>query len=176
MMGKEWTKEQKEVWGAVEALSDLWVNGDLEGLTELSHPDYSSWHYGNPLPRGWVSIEPLGKHWHEANEVVLRVFSPAKISVFDNVALVHYYMTTVTRKKAEGSEEERVKTRYTDIFMKKGGRWLIVGDHGGGSLIEDAADGREKGKVTGPDASRRLDVARVGAAGYCHRPARRLVS
>lgn len=40
----------------------------------------------------------------------------------------HYYTQVV--KNAEG-KEENVEGRWTDILMKQGDRWVLIGDHGG---------------------------------------------
>lgn len=55
--------------------------------------------------------------------------TPARIWANGNFAYVHYYYTQVSENAEGKSNTER--GRWTDILMKKGDKWLLVGDHGG---------------------------------------------
>ncbi len=46
-----------------------------------------------------------------------------------NVAIVHYYYSTLI-KNVEGKERNR-SGRWTDILMKQGDKWVLIGDSGG---------------------------------------------
>ena len=54
---------------------------------------------------------------------------PATISVNGTFAYVHYYYTMLMEGKDGKREGE--KGRWTDILMKKDGKWIMIGDHGG---------------------------------------------
>lgn len=51
--------------------------------------------------------------------------------MYGNIAFVHYYYDQVV-KDAEGKEKSE-SGRWTDILMKQGDKWVMIGDHGGPS-------------------------------------------
>jgi ketosteroid isomerase-like protein len=53
---------------------------------------------------------------------------PAGIRVHGDVAIVHYFFTMVSRD-AEG-DEETVFGHWSDILMKQGNKWTMIGDAG----------------------------------------------
>jgi ketosteroid isomerase-like protein len=55
--------------------------------------------------------------------------TPARVWVNGDFAYVHYYYTQVT--EGVDGKPNTEKGRWTDILMKKGGKWMLVGDHGG---------------------------------------------
>jgi len=60
---------------------------------------------------------------------LLYTITPARIWVNGNFAYVHYYYSEVN----EGADGKPMPEsgRWTDILMKKGTKWVMVGDHGG---------------------------------------------
>ncbi len=65
----------------------------------------------------------------ETAEILLHEVRPVSIQVYGNVAIVHYYYVLVY-ENAEGSEKTS-RGRWTDILMKQGNMWVVIGDHGG---------------------------------------------
>ena len=63
------------------------------------------------------------------NSTVLYTITPVSIWVKGEFAFVHYYFTQVEKDK-EG-KETMSGGRWTDILMKKGSKWVLVGDAGG---------------------------------------------
>jgi len=54
---------------------------------------------------------------------------PLAIKIHGNVAIVHYSYTNVFKS---GEEKEKVEQgRWTDILLKQGDKWVMIGDHGG---------------------------------------------
>jgi hypothetical protein len=56
------------------------------------------------------------------------------IKIHGNIAIVHYYFTDVSK---HGEEEEMVQGRWTDILIKQGDKWIMIGDHGGPNPVDD---------------------------------------
>jgi hypothetical protein len=54
---------------------------------------------------------------------------PVANRIFGDVAIVHYYYSMIY-KDAEGKDKTD-KGRWTDILLKQGNRWVMIGDHGG---------------------------------------------
>jgi ketosteroid isomerase-like protein len=129
LLAQEWSEEQKEVWKNVEAYSDMWVKGDLEGFLAYFHDDFSGWGNQDALPRNKASVRKFATHNFKSLKVFVTDIQPVGINIFDNVAIVQYYYTNVLKDK-EG-KEQTARGRWTDILMKQGDKWVIIGDHGG---------------------------------------------
>ena len=68
-------------------------------------------------------------HFLETTKIVIQDIQPVAIKIYDNVAIVQYYYTRIL-KDAEG-KEKNVSGRWTDILLKQGDKWYIIGDSGG---------------------------------------------
>jgi ketosteroid isomerase-like protein len=53
---------------------------------------------------------------------------------YGDVAFVHYYYTTV--KETQDGKKKTESGRWTDILLKQGTRWVMIGDHGGSDKQE----------------------------------------
>ena len=125
---QEWSSQQKEVWKTV---SDYWAvmaKGDINGFLNYFHDDYSGWGYDMKVPgnkedaRKWLTFGAQSK------KVLIYDIKPLSISVMDNFAFVHYYYTMVSESDGKKKPDEG---RWTDILVRQGGKWLLLGDHGG---------------------------------------------
>jgi len=126
---QEWSAEQQEVWGQVEAYWEVYFQGDVPGFLAVFHDDYKGWQYGSPLPTGKASSEKWLTYSSESFKWVIYEIIPASIVVVDNIAIVHYFYSGVYTD-AEG-EKTNNQGRWTDVLMKDGDKWLIIADHGG---------------------------------------------
>ena len=95
----------------------------MAGLMKMKHRAQKQM-YRNLMP-----------YWTEKGKDRLLYNHPSKIWVNGNFAYVHYYYTQVT-ENADGKPNTE-KGRWTDILMKKGDKWMLVGDHGGEIKSED---------------------------------------
>ena len=129
LFGQEWSAEQKEVWKNVETYWDLGFKEDLEGFMGYIHDDYSGWWNGNALPINKTSIRKEVIHKNETTQDLFYNIQPVAIKIHGNVAIVHYYYSEVF-KDVEGKEQND-SGRWTDILMKQGDKWILIGDHGG---------------------------------------------
>jgi ketosteroid isomerase-like protein len=93
------------------------------------HEEYRGWSYDNPLPIDKATVRSLVSHDMATTKILVQNFQPAAIQIHGNFAFVDYYYSRVI-KDAEGKEETQAG-RYTDILMKQGDKWLLIGDHGG---------------------------------------------
>jgi ketosteroid isomerase-like protein len=64
-----------------------------------------------------------------SGEMLIHEIRPVEIFVRGNFAFTHYYYRYVV-KDTKG-EVKTESGRWTDIFLKEGGKWLCIGDHGG---------------------------------------------
>ena len=129
LFAQEWSAAQKEVWKNVEAYNALADAGNVEGFMAYVHNDYLGWSYSSALPMDKAAVRKFVEYEFKASKTVVSNIKPAGIGVFGNVAYVHYYWTAVY-KDAEGKEKS-ASGRWTDILMKQGDKWVMIGDHGG---------------------------------------------
>ena len=127
---QEWSAAQQEVWKNVNDYWALMAKGDLNGFLEYFHTDYLGWEDNSPLPstkqdvQKWMQIEMTG------NKVLAYDIKPVGIKVHGDFAFADYYYSLLTEMDGKKKSEEG---RWTDILMKQGGKWLIIGDNGGES-------------------------------------------
>ncbi len=125
----EWSAAQKEVWKTVEAYNAAFDKGDIETFMSYFHSDYRGWIYTAPVPSDRATVRKFVEYAMKSSKVLLSNLTPTEISIFGNVAIVHYFWTSV-EKSADGKEETN-SGRWTDVLMKQGDRWMLIGDHGG---------------------------------------------
>ena len=126
---QQWTDEQKDVWKGVET---YWATGMSDNPMDfLNYFDdsYYGWSYENGAPTTKADAQKSLSYWVTKGKEVLYTLTPARIWVNGNFAYVHYYYTDVSEGKDGKPITER--GRWTDILMKKNGKWVMVGDHGG---------------------------------------------
>jgi len=129
LLAQEWSAAQKGVWKNVEAYWDLWAKRDLEGFLSYFHTDYSGWFNRASLPSDKASGRKGISHSFQTIKILVREINPVAIKIHGNVAIAHYYFSFI-RRDAEGKESNR-SGRWTDILMKQGDKWVLIGDHGG---------------------------------------------
>ena len=126
---QQWSAEQLEVWKAVELTWDLGEKNDADGFLSNFDESYLGWSYHYDFPADFERLNKSNRYFFNNNTVLLSMVSPSKIWVKDDFAFVHYYYT-LTYKDLENNVAQE-SGRWTDILMKKGNRWLVIGDHGG---------------------------------------------
>lgn len=127
--GQEWSAQQKEVWKNVQTYWDLDAKRDLEGFMSYFHEDYSGWFNLDALPSNKAGVRKFLSHNFKTTKVLVQEIKPVAIKVHGNIAIVHYYFSEVVTD-AEGKERNR-NGNWTDILMKQGDKWVLIGDHGG---------------------------------------------
>ena len=125
---QQWSAEQKEVWKSVETYNDLSSARD-EGFINYFDDSYHGWEYESDAPYNKETVKKFISHRDPNVKIIVYTITPATIWVNGNFAYVHYYYTMLTEGKDGKREGE--KGRWTDILMKKDGKWIMVGDHGG---------------------------------------------
>jgi len=125
---QEWTKEQKDVWAGVEKYWEVNQSNPLDFLQYFDE-SYLGWGYENEAPSKKDDVVKSFSYWTKKGKEQYHVLTPAKIWINGDFAYVHYYYTQVMESTDGKPTTER--GRWTDILMKKGGKWMLVGDHGG---------------------------------------------
>ena len=134
LFAQEWSAAQKEVWKNVNDYWALMAKGDVNGFMEYFHADYMGWDVNSPVP----STKEQSKKWityaYQGVTVPVYEINPLAIKIYGDVAFVHYYYAMA--KEAKDGKKSSESGRWTDILMKQGNKWVMIGDHGGSDKKE----------------------------------------
>ena len=129
LQAQEWSAAQQDVWKSVEAYWALDAKGDVEGFMSYVDASYMGWSYDSPVPGDKATMKKFITQEYQMYKTLVYDIKPVAIQVHGNFAFADYYYTLIV-KNAEGKTED-MKGRWTDILMKQGDRWVMIGDHGG---------------------------------------------
>jgi len=129
VQAQQWSAEQKEVWTAVETYWAVGMSANPMDFLNYFDDSYYGWNNEAGAPSTKADVQKVLKYWTTKGKTVLYTITPARIWVNGNFAYVHYYYSEVDESPDGKQMTER--GRWTDILMKKDGKWVMVGDHGG---------------------------------------------
>ena len=134
VFAQEWSPAQKEVWKNVNDYWGLMAKGDLNGFLDYFHADYVGWDNNSPLP----STKAESKKWityaYQGVKIPVYEINPVAIKIYGDVAFVDYYYAMA--KESQDGKKSSESGRWTDILLKQGNRWVMIGDHGGSDKKE----------------------------------------
>ena len=129
LVAQEWTKEQKEVWQVVEDAWADWQQGDMNATYASIHEKYLGWNQEDPLPTNkekWIKSNEAMKDFVKMEYYDLE---PARILVYENIAVVHYYYENYgTFTKNDEKKEFSYKGKNAEFYIKEDGNWMLIGD------------------------------------------------
>ncbi|OVE79578.1 hypothetical protein BVY01_02170 [bacterium I07] len=129
VQAQDWSKEQKEVWTIIEKYTEHGAKGDIEELSKYFHKDFSGWSTEGQIPTDYDTRLKFMKYYSDKVKVLLYDLKPLSITVFENVAVIHYVSTSIYKI---GDEPEKFdQSKWTDILLKQGAKWVLIADHGG---------------------------------------------
>ena len=124
-----WSAEQKEVWAGVNTYWEVSSSGDAEAFLNYFDDSYTGWSYNSKVPQSKSNTGKWIKNDMSRNSTVLYTLTPVTIWVKGDFAYVNYFYGQLEKNK-EGKEKP-TQGQWTDILMKKDGKWVLVGDRGG---------------------------------------------
>jgi len=129
LKAQEWSAAQQEVWKNVNDYWALMAKEDLNGFFEYFHTDYIGWDNGSTLPSTKEEMKKMYTFFYSGVKVPFYEIKPLAIKVYGDFAFAdyNYFMFMETPDGKKKSE----KGSWTDILMKQGTKWVIIGDHGG---------------------------------------------
>ncbi len=127
---QQWSNEQKEVWSDVQKYWDASSSGDAQGFLKYFDDSYMGWSYRVKAPMNRANTAKWIENDMKNSSTVLHTLTPLTIWVKGDFAYVHYYYNELDKNKETGKSEPS-SGEWTDILMKKDGKWMLVGDHGG---------------------------------------------
>jgi len=124
------TKEEKEVLKVNEAYEEAMRKGDYDAQEKFLAPTYVTF-----LPDGTredraAVAEYFRKQKSSPNyKMVSMTSDDVKVKVSGNLAVVTGAWKATTQRTEAGSEPHDDAGRYTAVFEKQNGKWLLVTDH-----------------------------------------------
>ena len=129
-----WTPEQKAVWKTETTITDLYMKGDFQSGLAYVDDSYQGWPNEAPIPIPKANMETRMNYMETlGGKIVYYNAVPIVIWVKGDFAYTDYYYMAIFQDKDGKKTNEHGK--WLDVLMKKDGKWVLVGDHGG----EDAA-------------------------------------
>ena len=121
--GQEWTAEQKEVWGKIQARWEAIKSGDVEAALALLHNDFTVWMANYTLTSDKKYIKRFWNKWVSYTKPKTYVLKPIDIQIINNVANVFYaYKWKAEVRGGEG--------RNLEAFIKQDDTWVQISSYG----------------------------------------------
>jgi hypothetical protein len=124
-----WSPEQQELWKLEEKQWQMAKDKDLSWIETMVHPNLSYWGADSAVPQTKASLARWNRFENTNATVLEQELFPLAITITGNVAVVSYRYQ-IARENYK-KERETVWGRYTDVFVKDGGRWQFLAWTGG---------------------------------------------
>lgn len=129
VFAQEWTPAQKEIWKNVNTYWDLLAKGDINGFLGYFHPDYIGWQNGDPTPTTFDETKKWITYTYKGVKIPVFTLKPLAIKIYGDVAFVDYEFFMA--KEYPDGKKSMEGGNWTDILLKQGNKWVMIGDHGG---------------------------------------------
>ncbi len=129
-LAQQWSDAQKEVWAGVEKYWEVSSSGDAAGFMSYFDESYMGWSNQSRVPMSKANVSKWIGQDMKDNSTVLYTITPLTIWVKGDFAFVHYTYGMMEQNKSTAKKTTTGGT-WTDILMKKDGKWVLIGDHGG---------------------------------------------
>lgn len=127
---QQWSAEQQEVWSGVEKYWKVSSSGDAQAFLTYFDESYIGWDYDSKVPQSKASTGKWIEYMMKRKTNVVYTLTPVAIWVKGDFAFADYFFEEVNKDNDTGKEQAR-SGKWTDILMKKDGKWVLIGDHGG---------------------------------------------
>ena len=124
-----WSPEQQDLWQLEEQQWKMGAAKDLSWIESMVHPNISFWQSDQPMPRNKASLSRWSKYDTGNSTVLEQELFPISMTITGNVAVAQYRYQVASENYKK--ERETVTGRYTDVFVKDGGRWRFISWAGG---------------------------------------------
>jgi len=127
LANSSFSAEEAELWERVNELWRLTRDREIDEIKAAFHPKYSGWVTGAPEPHGLAFAFEAAA----SDEAILEFsLTPLKVIVTEeSIGIVHYTYSALVMDKT--GLEKKVSGRWTEVHVKKGGKWLFLSVQGG---------------------------------------------
>ena len=121
------SSEQQGLWNRVEELWRLLQQRDIAAIRSAIHPQYSGWESGSLLPHDRDFALKVAET--DPKIVDFHLF-PMHVEVYEGIVGVAHYTFEANVATPKG-KAEKVSGRWTEVYVKKDGAWLMISVSGG---------------------------------------------
>ena len=127
MADSSFSAEEAELWERVNELWRLTRDRKIDEIKSAFHPKYSGWVRDIPEPHDLAFAFEAAA----SDEAILEFsLTPLKVIVTEeSVGIVHYTYSALVMEKT--GMEKKVTGRWTEVHVKKNGKWLFLSVQGG---------------------------------------------
>ena len=129
LYAQEWSPAQKDVLKTIENFEKACAGRNIGALESCLHPELYNWDYSDDRPIDRATFLKRVKESAQESRIVSFDYRPVAVRIIGDLAIVHAYYRAV-EEDAKGQQTE-INSRWMDVLVKKGGKWLMVGGHGG---------------------------------------------
>ncbi|MFP4014792.1 MAG: nuclear transport factor 2 family protein [Chitinispirillaceae bacterium] len=120
-------RSERELWDTVVLLWEYARAKNMDAVQGLIHPDYTGWEEASTSPQGYrEALESVSS----GMQIVEYNLLPRQVKVIDECVGVAHYVYKVQLLRADDSLM-RIKGRWSEVYMKKDGRWVMISAQGG---------------------------------------------
>ena len=130
IIGQTFSKAEQIVIEGVESYWSDFSGKDKNKWLDDFHDSYKGWDVGSEFLNTKKDNIKWNNYTWGKDEVLFWDITPIGVVLHDNIAVVHYYYTTISKNKKNGKETTE-KGKWTDVIINDGGKWKLVADHGG---------------------------------------------
>ncbi|MBC7789716.1 MAG: nuclear transport factor 2 family protein [Anaerolineae bacterium] len=124
-----WSTEQQEVWKLEEQQWKMAAAKDASWIDKMVHNNLSYWDNDQVAPQNKASLTRWNRYNSGNTTTLEQEIFPISVTITGNVAVAQYRYTTARENTKK--ERETISGRYTDVFVKDGGRWMFIAWAGG---------------------------------------------
>jgi hypothetical protein len=126
---QEWTSDQKAVWQEVENMWAKWKANEIDEAFANVHEQYLGWNNSAPMPISkdkWVnSMKDFTNSISNQNYNI----EPARIVIYKNVAVVHYYFEySFVINRGDTKVKHSNSGKWSAFFVLEKSLWFLIGD------------------------------------------------
>ncbi len=124
-----WNTEQQEIWKLEEQQWKMAAAKDASWIDKMVHPSLSYWDNDQVAPQNKASLVRWNRYNSGNSTTLEQEIFPVSVTITGNIAVAQYRYTTARENSKK--ERETISGRYTDVFVKDGGRWMFIAWAGG---------------------------------------------
>ena len=130
MIGQSFSKAEQKVIEGVESYWSDFAGKDKNKWLDDFHDSYKGWDVGSELLNTKKDNIKWNNYTWGKDEILFWDITPIGVVLHDNIAVVHYYYTIISKNKKNGKKTTE-KGKWTDVIINDGGKWKLVADRGG---------------------------------------------
>jgi len=118
---------EKDLWKQVELMWQWAREKNTRAIKAAIHPHYTGWDKNDLSPHDRdIALKSIST----GADIISYQLHPLHIETFnESVGIIHYTYSAAIELKDKSRQQ--ITGRWTEIYMKMDGNWMLIGVHGG---------------------------------------------